>query len=124
MQCEICGFSGNLNKATVEGIKMQLCDKCMKYGKKVYDEVPVSDNITRKQRAFNSFETLEETPFVNNLEKLVKQNREKLNLKQSELAQKISEKESVIHQIESGTLEPNVRAIKKLEKFFKIKLID
>ncbi len=37
---------------------------------------------------------------------------------------KINEKESLIHQIETGRFEPNIALTRKLEKFLKIKLIE
>ena len=47
-----------------------------------------------------------------------------MGLKQFELAQKISEKESIIHKIESDSEDPSIQVIKKLERLFKVKLIE
>jgi len=58
-----------------------------------------------------------------NYPQIIKERREKLGLKQEELARKISEKESVINKLESGSMIPNLKLAKKLERFLKVKLI-
>ena len=56
--------------------------------------------------------------------RIVKEAREKLGLEQHQLAERIAERESVIHRIESGLLEPPIKLAKKLEISLKIKLIE
>ena len=50
--------------------------------------------------------------------------REKLGLKQEDFAKSISEKESVIHKLETGEFHPSLELAEKLEKILKIKLIE
>jgi len=50
--------------------------------------------------------------------------REGLGLKQKELAEKIAEKEALVHKLETGIVEPSIKIAKKLEKFLKIKLVE
>ena len=45
-------------------------------------------------------------------------------MKQEDLAKKLNEKESVIHNIEAERLEPNITLARKLERFLKVKLVD
>ena len=54
----------------------------------------------------------------------IRESREKLELTQKELGEKIAEKESIIHKIETGLMEPSLKLAKKLENFLKIKLIE
>ncbi|MBS3166687.1 TIGR00270 family protein [Candidatus Woesearchaeota archaeon] len=132
MQCEICGFSGQLYKAKVESTLMNLCANCLKYGKPIEylkENNPLSQMQHKKNTILKFKENIssdfkDEPLYIENLGKRVKQLREKLNLKQSELAQKISEKESIIHKIESDSEDPSIQVIRKLERFFKVKLIE
>ena len=55
---------------------------------------------------------------------MIKKTRERLGLKQEELAQKIAEKESIIHKLESGKIRPSMKLAKKLERFLEIKLVE
>ena len=61
---------------------------------------------------------------VDDYPQIIKKSRESIGLTQKDFANKINEKESVIHKIETGTLEPSLELAKKLEKFLKIKLIE
>ena len=54
----------------------------------------------------------------------IKNTREKLGIKQEDLARKINEKESLIHKIESGRIKPNMAVAKKLESALKIRLVE
>ena len=54
---------------------------------------------------------------------LIKKERTKRNFTQEEIAKKLNEKESIIKRIEDGW-EPSLITIKKLEKFFNIKLTE
>lgn len=118
MNCELCGKEGNLVIALVEGIQMKVCPNCSKYGK-ILDEVkPIAK---KEKKKINEEEYVE--GIVEDYAKLIKNKREELGLKQEELAKKINERESVIHKIENGSLEPSVKLAKKLERFLKIKLI-
>ena len=61
---------------------------------------------------------------VENYAELVKKKRESIGLTQKEFANKINEKESTIHKIETGVWQPNLILAKKLEKTLGLKLIE
>ena len=58
-----------------------------------------------------------------NFKEIIKMSRERMRLKQDELAKKLNEKSSVIKRVEEGW-DPSPSLISKLEKFFNIKLTE
>ena len=117
MQCELCGSNKTLVKALIEGSTLNVCTDCSKFGK------VISQHKIEKIEKIKQTKPEEIEIIIDGYSKLIKNAREKLNLKQEELAKKISEKVSVIHLIETGHLEPNIDLAKKLERFLNIKLI-
>jgi len=115
--CELCGKHGRLNDCVIEGTLISVCKDCSKFGNAI--------ETTKKVEIKRKIKAVEETEFISKTyPSIIKNARERLNFKQKELAEKIGEKESVIHQLESGQLEPSMILAKKLENFFKIKLIE
>lgn len=115
--CELCGSSKNVIKAIVEGVMLNACENCAKFGKA----------ILVKQNSFKQVKqkTNEIVNIVNpDYPILVKNAREKLGMKQEDLAKKIDEKTSVIHKIETGNLQPTIILAKKFEKALNIRLIE
>ncbi len=56
--------------------------------------------------------------------KVIKDARERLDLKQEDLAKKINEKTSVLQKVESSHHEPNISLAKKIERFLRVKLVE
>ena len=54
----------------------------------------------------------------------IRKKREKLGLKQEDFAKRISEKESVVHKLETGEFTPSLKLARKLEVLLGIKLIE
>jgi len=126
MQCEMCGFeTDKLFRTKIEGVAMTVCNKCAKFGKflgplRIHsDGKPVDKKLPPPPVHEDVLEIV-----VDNYSQLIKNAREKLDIKQEELAKKIAEKESLITKMESGSFTPSLALAKKLEKFLKIKLID
>ncbi|MBU4492883.1 MAG: TIGR00270 family protein [Nanoarchaeota archaeon] len=124
MQCDLCGAkTENLFRAIVEGTELNVCKDCAKYGK-IIEKKPIK--VEEKRQFTKPAEPEKEIiqVIVPDFAQRIKKKRESLGLKQKEFAKKTSEKESLIHNIETGSFEPSISLARKLEKFLKIKLIE
>jgi len=118
--CELCGVEDRLVDAIVEGSVLEVCNRCKEFG----DIIGVhKDEIKREQPKKVYFKEPEEY-VVDDYNVKIKKAREKLGMKQEDLAKKINEKESTIHKIESGQLKPSLVLANKFERFLSIKLIE
>ncbi len=123
MPCDLCGAEEELFLAEVEGTNLNVCKNCSKFGKVI--EKTQMNEIPKKTEKVKTAPDKERVQIiVDNYSSLIKKKRESLGLKQKELAKKIAEKESVIHKIESGHIEPNINLARKLEKDLSIRLIE
>ncbi len=122
MHCDLCGSDKRLYLTEIEGTRLNVCEKCSSFGNIIKERKPMQ----KKQKS--NIQDIKETTeimemIVENYSELIKKSRESMDLKQEELARKIAEKESVIHKLESGNIEPDIRLAKKLEKALNINLI-
>ncbi len=134
LQCELCGAEVEvLYKTVIEGTELMVCKKCSRFGTVKAVVKPKSLVVKEeKSKQLRKKQNLQAEPkqdlsielIVPDFSERVKKAREKLGLKQEELAKKIAERESVIHNIESGRLEPSISLARKLERFLKIKLVE
>jgi len=117
-------------RAEIEGTEMVVCEACSKFGKvktrfKTRPELKVERKRVQvvEQR---KIESKKEILFliVDDYASRVKNARERMKLKQEDVAKKTALKESLIHNIESGKFEPSMKTARILEKFFKINLIE
>ncbi len=118
VNCELCGKNSSNTDAIVEGIMLKVCQTCAEYGQVVKVDKPEIKEESRTPQSVT-----EEPEIINNYSEQIKEAREKLNLKQSELAQQLGEKESVIHKLESNKLEPSENLMKKLKQFLNLNLV-
>lgn len=139
MQCEICGvIRDSMKEVLIEGVKMKVCEKCENLG------TPVNRNQSRYQsfssnkknsgnsndnnnsnNERNSSNYIEEEDLLkSNYGALIKSKREELGIKQEDLAKMISEKESLIHKMESSNIIINMAIARKIERILKIKIIE
>jgi len=128
MQCDMCGKDDELYKATIEGVELTVCEKYARFGKilrkiKTEQEKPKTKTNTQKLAQIKEQKEIIET-VVEDYADRIKRKREKIGLKQEELAQKIAEKESIILKIENGKMVPSIKLARKLEKFLEIKLVE
>ncbi len=133
--CEICGSnSDTLTKVKIDLAVFRACEKCKHHGtiisepekpkvisvKKVQEivkqEAPIKADVPVKS-------STGEWIVVPDCAKIVSSSRQRLGLKQEELAMKINESLSLVRAVETGKL-PDLKLARKLEKFFNTKLLE
>lgn len=126
MNCDMCGKEDVLFKTDVEGSIMNVCKACSKFGKII---AQIKPRIEQQHKHIGK--AIQKSPekelmqvIVSDYAQIIKQKREKLDLKQEDFAKQINEKVSLIHQIETGHFEPNIELARKLEKALRIKLVE
>lgn len=123
--CDVCGKNTSTFRVNIENAILSVCENCSKFGINP-TEIPILEIESKQKQKEQKLASLpEEIEIITkDFQQKIKEAREKLNLKQVELANKISEKESIIHKLESSQLTPSIELAKKLEKFLNIKLIE
>lgn len=125
--CDICGKTSELVITEIGGVEVEACSACSGFGKvkqKTRIEEKFEQHIMRRERR-NAPRPTEVIPLiVEDFSQRIKKRRERLGLKQAELAKKLAEKESVISSLESGSMEPSVALAQKIERILSLKLID
>ncbi len=133
MICELCGKDvPRLHKVIIEGVVLNVCDECAKFGKEIKNgQVPkdvkyippeiIRERIERKRKR-SSRDIDEEEILVEDYSERIRNARERLGLTQEKLAKMILEKRTVISKLERGEMRPDEKLIKKLEKALNIKL--
>ena len=122
INCDLCGrVEENLKRAIIEEVELNVCNACSKFGKIVG---PARTSYNREQP--KKIEPKEEKMelLAENYAEIIKKKRESMGLTQKDFANRISEKESTIHKIETESLEPNMGLAKKLEKALGIKITE
>lgn len=127
MQCDMCGSEGKLFKALIEGTELNVCSSCSRYGKAVPQkrDPPVMAKHPNKSFHFKKEPQKEIVELITeDYAGLIKDKREKLGLKQEQLAKKMAERESLVQKVESGHIEPSLALARKFERFLGLKLIE
>ena len=103
---------------------MTVCESCRKYGKVIGK--PAAPPTTKKKPAMTRPPSERQIIQVirPDLPAVLTKKRTELGLKQKDLAQKIAEKESLIHKMESGHFVPSLSLARKLEKFLHVRLVE
>ncbi|WP_088539829.1 multiprotein bridging factor aMBF1 [Methanobrevibacter sp. 87.7] len=131
----MCGkpIKGNPIRIKIDGAVMEVCKDCSKFGK--VQKVPRRSKFAQNNKGKNSRRnntskrnySRKEEPMdelVEDYGSIIKHARESQKLSRKELGQKINEKVSVITNVESGKMEPDLKLAKKFEKELNIKLIE
>ncbi len=125
INCDLCGKSDEvLNRAIIEGVELSVCSKCGKFGKILPPVKRYSAKEQHKiaQKAEEKTEKIE--LLAENYHEIIKKRREAMGLSQKDFALKISEKESLVHKMETGHFTPTISMARKLEKFLGVKLVE
>ena len=120
MACEMCGREGVLYKTLIEGTELSLCEKCGKFGK-VLQPVRTFE-APKLKRQIQKTEVVE--VLVSDFSQKIKSAREKLGLTQKDFAKRINEKESIMHNLETGHYTPTIDVAKRYEKILNILLVE
>ena len=126
--CDMCGYAGTLCRVIIEGSMLNVCPRCIGYGNAVEIKQPNKEEVRQKltfrtKSNFSKSYGVEDDIIVSDYSVRVKKSRLKLGKTQDDVAKAIAEKVSVLQKVELGSLEPPLKLAKKLEQFFKIKLI-
>ena len=124
MTCEMCGSQTGTVKAVVEGVELNVCKICAKYGELV--KKPSFRGMgskrpgpVKKKPEEELIETVKQ-----DYGNIVRKKREAMGLKQSEFAKLLAERESIIQQMESGQYKPSIELARKMEKILKLELVE
>jgi len=120
----MCGKkTEDLFEAIVEGSMLSVCKNCSKHGNVIRVlQAPKEISAEFKRERVSSEDPVE--VIVEDYTGVIKKAREKMKLTQEQLAKDVGERESVIHQTESGKMKPNFSLAKKLNVYLKINLIE
>ncbi|MCC7568056.1 MAG: TIGR00270 family protein [Candidatus Methanofastidiosa archaeon] len=138
MVCEICGrdFKGKGFKVIVEGAELTVCPNCRKFGTppSVRQRVPHGSGAPspavrpsqgpRQPAGGGPQARIRSMELVEDYNDVVRLAREERGWSQSELGQKIQEKESLVHRIETKSMRPSAKVAKKLEKTLEVTLFE
>lgn len=125
--CEMCGKEADIVEADIEGVELNVCPGCVKFGvqkntswvqKKMGEQH--SNEFSRRKIARNE----PELKIAANYSQLIRSARDKRALNQEDFAKLINERESLVAKWESGLMKPNIDAAKRLEKLLSIKLVE
>ncbi|MFH1053391.1 MAG: multiprotein bridging factor aMBF1 [Candidatus Woesearchaeota archaeon] len=131
MQCNLCGKQAELFLVDIEGSELEVCKSCSSHGK-IIKRVKTVEQVKKEEKSEKEFiKKIIRGPekeiiqmIAEGYSQRIKNAREKLNLKQEDFALKINEKQNLIHNIETGRMEPSIPLARKLEKFLNIILVE
>ncbi|MEK6943309.1 MAG: multiprotein bridging factor aMBF1 [Nanoarchaeota archaeon] len=128
INCDLCGKTEEtLARTLVEGVEIDVCSACSKFGKVIRAVSRPSPKEQHKQVMHRHImqEQKEEKieMIVEDYSLIIKNKRESLGMTQKDFASRINEKESTVHKMETGHMEPPIDLARKLEKILGVKLV-
>ena len=121
MGCDMCGKESELFRVSIENSRMNVCKDCSAYGE-ILEKVDVNREYVKPARFVRPEEPVEFV--VGDYSEKIRKARERMGLSHKDFAQRLREKESVIHKIECGGIVPELIMAKKIERICGIKLLD
>jgi putative transcription factor len=122
--CEMCGSDGNTITALIEGVELNVCQKCASFGKIIKKPIIASAKLQQAQQMKKAPEREIIQDIRADFPTVIKAKREKMGLKQEEFAKFLSERESMIHKMESGEYVPSLELARKMERQLGISIIE
>ncbi len=137
INCDLCGKTEkNLNTVLIEGVELNVCQACSKFGKiitkvhrpsakeqhKQYIKLHEKNEARKRNSAQHGVEKIQ--LLVEDYADVIKKRRESMGLTQKDFAIRINEKESTIHHFETGKADPPLELARKLEKFLGVRLVE
>ncbi len=125
MQCELCGKKiEDPYIIILEGTEVKVCKDCSSFGKikkkpKSLEKKPFKRRVKVEEPKVEIIEEI-----VSDYDKKIKNAILKSNQKLEVLSKKLNMKESSLRAFETRHRKPSIEEAKKLEKFFKIKLVE
>ena len=128
MICEMCGKNVTfLRKVTIEGVLLEVCSECAKFGVGSKKEVPKEEGPKpiiaqrlefreKRSRPRDVLEKIDKEDLVEDFAQRIRIAREKTGMSQKELAMKINERVTILSKIESAQMRPDEKIIAKLQK--------
>jgi putative transcription factor len=145
VQCEMCGTeTADPNRVKIEGAKLDVCDSCTEFGTEVQTEESSSTTSTKYStsgsgpsgsssgttssssgggsggRRRDMFDDMEE--LAQDYDDRIREAREAADRSQSDLADQLNEKASLIRKLEHGDTLPSDEVQRKLERTLDIDL--
>jgi len=132
--CELCGKDVTfLRKVTIEGVQLEVCTECARFGIESKKEAPKEDaplpivaqrleSRERRGKPKDVYDAGGKDELADDLGKRIRDARSKRGITHKELAMKINEKVTVVSKVETGEMRPDDRLVKKLERELGIKL--
>jgi putative transcription factor len=117
----MCGAEGKLHKARVEGSEMNVCSECSRFGKVIGD---VKEEVKKVENRVVETEPEIIEMVVADFADKIKRKREEWGLDQEDFAKRVSQKKSLVHQMENGEIRPSIELARKLEKMLNIELVE
>ena len=126
--CEMCGRTGEMLRALVEGVELSVCQICVKHG-----QLQKNQNLSsfrsagyhQQGRRSSSSPPRQEKEWkvVEDFFRLLRSARERSKLSQEDFAVLLQERESVVNKWEAGTVKPSLETAKKLQKLLGLTLV-